>query len=102
MTRVFYAVATAVAILAMMGSAQAGGDVEAGKAKAKSCAGCHGADGAGKKDNPAINGQDPAAFAAAMQEYKAGTRDHKMMVKLSKKLSDEDILNLAAYYATLK
>jgi cytochrome c553 len=78
------------------------GDVAAGKAKSKSCAGCHGADGKGKKDNPAIAGQPEAQFIKAMGEYKSGAREHKMMKKFAGKLSDEDIANLAAYYASLK
>ena len=92
--------ATALA-LGVAGSANAGGDVAAGKAKAKSCAGCHGADGKGKKKNPAVVGMSEAKFATAMQDYKSGKRKHKTMNTLSKKLSGGDIANLAAYYASL-
>lgn len=95
-------VAVAVLVLGLAGSAQAGGDVAAGKAKAKRCAACHGADGKGKKDNPPLAGKPEADLAKALHEYKSGARPHKMMNRLAKKLSDADIANLAAYYASLK
>jgi cytochrome c553 len=85
----------------MAGTAQAAGDAAAGKAKAKSCAGCHGADGKGVKKNPPLAGKDEAAFVAAMNDYKSGAKKHSMMNMLSKKLSDADIANLAAYYSSL-
>ena len=44
------------ALLSIFGVAQAGGDAAAGKAKAASCAGCHGANGEGVKPNPALAG----------------------------------------------
>ncbi|MEE8428792.1 MAG: cytochrome c [Gammaproteobacteria bacterium] len=83
------------------GSAQAAGDIEAGKAKASSCVGCHGADGKGKSPNPPIAGMDEKQFSEKMNGYKSGTTKHMMMNMLSKKLSDENIANLAAYYASL-
>ena len=99
-TRWLVIAATALA-LGIAGSANAAGDAAAGKAKAKSCAGCHGADGKGKKDNPSVVGMSEAKFAQAMQDYKSGKRKHKTMNALSKKLSSGDIANLAAYYASL-
>ena len=65
-------------------------------------ASCHGPDGKGVKDNPGIAGMDEAAFVAAMTAYKDGSKKHKMMNMLSKKLSDGDMANLAAYYGSLK
>jgi len=99
-TRWLVIAATALA-LGIAGSANAAGDAAAGKAKAKSCAGCHGADGKGKKDNPSLVKLSEAKFAQAMQDYKSGKRKHKTMNALSKKLSGGDIANLAAYYASL-
>jgi cytochrome c553 len=95
-------VALAALVLGLAGVAHAAGDVDEGMAKAKRCAACHGADGKGRKDNPPLAGMDPEKFTKAMAEYKEGARDHKMMTALAKKLSDEDIANLAAYYASLK
>lgn len=95
-------IAAAALVFGMSGSAMAAGDVEAGKAKAKSCAGCHGANGEGKKKNPPLAGMATADFTKAMQDYKSGARDNKTMVRTAKKLSDDDVANLAAYYASLK
>jgi cytochrome c553 len=79
-------------------------DVAAGKALAEgACMDCHGDDGKGDDENPNIAGMDVAKFTKAMKEYQDGTRtkDAKM-AKAAKKLSDADLANLAAYYATLK
>jgi cytochrome c553 len=79
-------------------------DVAAGKAKAEeACADCHGDDGAGDADYPAVTGMSVEKFTKAMLEYQNGTRTKSAkMTKEAKKLSDADIANLAAYYATLK
>ncbi|RMD70219.1 MAG: cytochrome c [Gammaproteobacteria bacterium] len=84
-----------------MGSAQAG-DPEAGKAKSMMCAGCHGPKGEGNPVNPKIAGMPEKDFIAALKAYKSGERKHPSMNAIAKGLSDEDIANLAAYYATLK
>lgn len=102
MTRNWLFAALAVLALAVPSSAYAAGNADAGMAKAKSCAGCHGADGKGKNGNPAIAGMSESAFADALTAYKSGAKKNKMMNALAKRLSDEDIANLAAYYATLK
>lgn len=98
----FLIVAVAALAMGLAGAAQAAGDVAAGKAKAKSCAACHGADGKGKKKNPPIAGMPTADFVKAMQDYSSGARDNKTMARTAKKLSDADVANLAAYYASLK
>lgn len=95
------ALLAACALLAAPGYAA---DVAAGKAKAEeACADCHGDDGAGDEDYPAINGMSVEKFTKAMQEYQNGTRTKSAkMTKEAKKLSAADIANVAAYYATLK
>lgn len=79
-------------------------DVAAGKALAEEgCVDCHGDDGKGDEDNPAINGWAVDKFVKAMKEYQDGTRSkNQKMVKAAKKLDDKQIADLAAYYATLK
>jgi cytochrome c553 len=52
--------------------------------------------------NPPLAGMDAAAFASALNDYKSGAREHMMMSTLAKKMSDEDIADLAAYYGSLK
>ena len=79
-------------------------DAAAGKALAEDgCADCHGDDGKGDADFPDITSLSAADFAKAMQEYADGTRSESpKMTKVAKKLSAEQIADLAAYYATLK
>ena len=101
MTKAWLVAAATILALGLAGTAQAGGDAAAGEAKAKSCAGCHGADGKGKASNPPIAGMDEAAFLASMADYKTGVKKHAMMNMLAKKLNDQDVANLAAYYASL-
>jgi cytochrome c553 len=75
------------------------GDASAGKAKSESCAQCHGEDG---KEDPAIASMEEAKFIQAMKDYQAGSRKHKKMEKAATGLTDADIADLAAYYASLK
>lgn len=94
--------AAALAAVAALGSAHAGGDPAAGKAKAQACAACHGANGEGKAKYPAIAGMPEAAFVQALQDYKSGKRPNPIMKTYAGKLSDADMDNLAAYFASLK
>jgi len=89
--------------VALAGPALAG-DAAAGKALAdESCADCHGEDGAGDADYPALAGLSVDKFTAAMKEYQSGARTKSpKMTKEAKKLSDAQIADLAAFYATLK
>jgi cytochrome c553 len=102
MNRVLVTMAIAAAALAA-GPGHAA-DAAAGKALAEgSCADCHGDDGKGDADYPAINGMAVDKFSKAMQEYASGTRTKSpKMTKEAKKLSAAQIADLAAYYSTLK
>ena len=91
----------AFALLLGTSPAMAGGDPEAGKAKSATCAGCHGADGMGIDPNPPLAGLDEAFFAEQIAAFKSGARDNAMMKMFADQLSDEDVANLAAYYASL-
>lgn len=81
-------------------SAHAGGDAAKGATLAASCGGCHGANGEGMGPNPKLAGLAEADFIKAMKEYKDGTRDNALMKGLAAPLSDQDLADLAAYYAT--
>jgi cytochrome c553 len=91
------------ASLALTASVHAA-DVAAGKAMAEDvCSDCHGADGKGDADFPAIGGLAVDKFTKAIQEYQDGTRTkNAKMTKAAKKLTTADVANLAAYYVTLK
>jgi len=82
--------------------AQAAGDPAAGKAKAVACAACHGANGQGVPPNPALTGRTEDEMLQAMKDYKSGKRNNAVMKGMMAGLGDQDMANLAAYYASLK
>jgi cytochrome c553 len=84
------------------GSAMAAGDAAAGLAKSESCANCHGEDGKGDDSTPGIAGMKAADFEKMIGEYASGAKKSPMMNKIAKKLSPQDIADLAAHYASLK
>jgi cytochrome c553 len=88
--------------LLVIGTAQAADDVVAGKTKAVACAACHGVNGQGVPPNPALAGENVDKFVQAMQDYQSGKRNNAVMKALATGLTDADIANLAAYYASLK
>jgi cytochrome c553 len=89
-------------ILLTISVAQAAGDPAAGKAKAVACAACHGANGQGVPPNPALVGRSEDEMLQAMKDYKSGKRANAVMKGMTAALSDQDMANLAAYYASLK
>lgn len=91
-----------IGFLGAAGAAQAAGDPAAGKAKATPCGMCHGASGQGTQVGPKLAGADPAHSIQALKDYKSGKRDNAMMKSQAAALSDNDMANLAAYYASLK
>ncbi len=82
------------------------GDIEAGKAKAGVCAACHGADGIALIPGyPNLKGQSEQYMISAIKAYKNGQRTGgtaPVMQAQASMLSDDDINNLAAYFASLK
>ncbi len=79
---------------------QASGDPSAGKAAAAACAGCHGDSGeSGTAAIPSLAGQDARYVAAALKEYKEGSRSDAVMRSLAASLDEATADNLAAFYA---
>ena len=95
-------IAATAAMLGMSAGALAAGDAAAGAAKAKSCAGCHGVKGEGVKPNPALAGKSEEDIVEALKAYKSATRTNAVMKALSTPLSESDMANLGAFYASLK
>ena len=78
------------------------GDAAAGKAKSAMCASCHGADGIGLTPlYPNLAGQKEAYLVKQMTAFRDGTRKDPLMAPMAMGLTDEDIANLAAYYAEM-
>lgn len=94
------------AVAMMMAGAVTGaqaGDVAAGKAKSAMCAGCHGAAGVSAVPTyPNLAGQKDAYVAKQLKAFKDKTRTDATMNAMAAGLTDADIANLAAYYASLK
>lgn len=77
------------------------GDVDAGKAKAATCAACHGADGNALVDMyPSLAGQSEAYLVKQISEFKSGAREDAVMAGMVAGLSEDDIQNVAAYFAS--
>ena len=93
-------------ILLMFGSqAYANGDITAGKSKSSVCAACHGIDGNGAETlpmQPRLAGQHAEYTEKQLREFKSGNRSNAIMAPMVAALSDEDIADIAVYYASLK
>ena len=99
MVRTYMAVAASA--LALAGPVHAAGDAAAGKTKAVVCSACHGIDG--NSINPLwpnLAGQHAAYLAKQMKAFRSGERKDPVMAPMSVPLSDADIDDLAAFYAS--
>ena len=95
------AVAGLSLFLLAISSAQ-GADIEAGKAKVQAvCAACHGANGLSVSDAiPNLAGQKPAYLEIQLRALKEGARKNPIMNAIAGQLSNDDISNVAAYFAS--
>ncbi len=96
---------SAGALVVGSGALAAEGDPAAGKGKTSMCAGCHGIPGYRTVfpevySVPKLGGQHAAYLVKALQEYKAGNRNHPSMRAIAAGLSEQDMADLAAYYAS--
>src|SRR4030095_1812676 len=99
----FLRLCAAISVL-LSASAWADGDPVRGKARAQMCEGCHGiADYRTASPQvypvPKIGGQQAAYIVKSLQDYKTGVRKHPTMRGIAATLSDQDMADLAAYYA---
>ncbi len=76
-------------------------DVAKGQASAATCIACHTADGSrGAPANPILQGQHPEYIVKQLTEYKAGRRVNAIMQGMAAALSEDDMRNIAAFYAS--
>lgn len=86
--------------LGITGVAHAAGDAAAGQAKAAVCGACHGADGNSAIANfPKLAGQNEKYLVKQMKDIKTGVRPVVEMTGLLDNLSDQDLADLAAFFA---
>ncbi|MDX2417334.1 MAG: c-type cytochrome [Xanthomonadales bacterium] len=90
-------------LMLLAGSTQAGGDAARGAELAQECADCHGQDGKGDEDIPGIAGLDAATHVKFLKAFKSGERSSEddVMQEYSADLTDQEMADVAAYYASL-
>jgi cytochrome c553 len=93
----------AFAMIAVSPATWAGGDAAAGKAKAAQvCGACHGPQGnkPSAPDQPILAGQYPDYLMKALHDYKSGKRTNPIMKGFASTLSEKDIEDVAAWFAS--
>lgn len=89
--------------VSMSGTALAAGDAAAGKKKSMSCAACHGNNGMAVIPNaPNLAGQSVIYLKKALHDFKTGVRKNENMSVVIGQLTDQDMDDLAAYYASFQ
>lgn len=68
---------------------------------AAACSGCHGTDGAAQPGMPALAGVPRDTLAAALREFRDGRRPATVMHQLAKGYSDQQLQQIAAYFAAM-
>ena len=92
----------AVWLVAWPRSAIAEGDAQAGAGKAAMCAACHGQKGiSGNPLWPSLAGQQQAYLEKQIKAFRDGERTDVSMQPFVANLTDQDVEDLAAYYAAL-
>lgn len=94
-------VAASVA-LSFSPAALAAGNAEAGATKAATCLACHGVGGnSSNPEWPSLAGQNAAYIAEQLGMFRKTHRQNELMAPMAMILTDEDVLDIAAYYASL-
>ena len=100
-----YRISPLVCALALVSApVSAEGDATAGRQKTWTCEGCHGIPDYRTAypevfTVPKLGGQSAGYIVKALQDYKAGTRKNTTMGAIAAKLSEQDMADIAAYYA---
>ena len=93
-----------LALAVALASPAVAADAASGRRKvAGVCQACHGMDGLSKNpEAPNLAGQIENYLVKAIGEYRAGERKNETMNIVAKPLSDDDIADIAAYYASIQ
>jgi len=101
--KVFSSLAVFVALFCVFGSAHSAGNADNGAQLSQTCLGCHGAPGLRNPGPvysiPMLGGQNEEYLVIALKAYKDKTRSHGTMQAQAASLSDQDIADIAAYFA---
>lgn len=101
----FFGALTIAGVVAMTipGQIAVAADLEAGQKRAKTCTACHGKSGLSRMPlSPSLAGQPVQYLEKTMRDYRTGKREDPRMGIIARDLSDADIKNLAAWFASLK
>jgi cytochrome c553 len=91
------------AVVVAAADARAAGDVAAGRRKALQCQTCHGLDGLSKlPEAPHLAGQPEPYLVKSLNDYRTGVRKHETMTIAVQPITDQDVADLAAYYAAIE
>lgn len=102
MTRKIMTSATLFLVL-LAGSVHAAGDVEKGESLAYDCINCHGMEGEGNFETPAIAGLDEEYIVERLRGFCAGVKSMDgMMNTYTEDRSDQELQDLAAYWASME
>jgi cytochrome c553 len=90
-------------LTACLGPAAEAADATAGRQKARQCQTCHGIDGIARIPiAPHIAGESQIYLETQLKAFRSGKRENEIMSVIAKNLSDEDISDLAAWYASIE
>jgi cytochrome c553 len=90
-------------LLVLLLATPAAADVAAGRRKALQCQTCHGLDGLSRlPEAPHLAGQPEPYLRKSLNDYRKGVRTHDMMTLVVRDLTDQDVADLAAYYAAIE
>ena len=93
--------AAAVATL-LSGQLAHAADIAAGKAKAEMCVACHGENGISQMENtPSLAGQPDQFIQWQLVFFRGGARKSDVMTPMAEQLTNDDVRNLGAYFASL-
>ena len=93
-------IASITATLLFSASAHSTGSAHTAPTVASSCVGCHGADGNSVVPNfPKLAGQHAAYIEKQLKDFRGGFRKDATMAPFAENLTDENIKELAAFYA---
>ncbi len=95
-------VTASIALALSVTGVHAAGNVDAGKTKSASCAACHGPDGNSPVNPiwPKLAGQNAGYLEKQLYDFKSGARVNPTMTGMVAPLNEQDMADLAAYYAT--
>jgi len=100
MRSLLFGIVFAAAIVA--GSSAHAADIAAGREKAQLCVGCHGENGISQMENmPSLAGQLDLVIQWQLVYFRAGARKNEQMQPIVEQITNEDVRNLGAYFASL-